>query len=174
MKINILPKVANSAPMQKYAKLALTEKKVVKNNIEKTVTNYSRLQVAFPTLLAFWFAGIQGYFLQKSKNLTKDVKSTLILQNVYSCAIGLAGGLLLGKKITKLADTLVNRADKLYKNEEKEILKDGIRNVVPVATTAIMYHYIGQVIATPMASQSLKYLQKKRMINLSESKGKDK
>lgn len=174
MPINILPKIANSAPMKKYAKWALTEKRVVKNNVEKNVTNYSLLQVAFPTILAFWFAGIQCYFLQKSKEMTKDVKATLMLQNVYSCAIGLTGGLLLGKKINKLTDTFVNRADKLYKSEEKEILKDGIKNVVPVATTAFLYHYVGQVIATPMASQSLKFLQKKGMINLSEDKNKDK
>lgn len=174
MKINSLTNPFEAFSKTKIAKIytnwALKEKVVVKNGVKEKVTNYSRLQESYPDMFMTYAQLMQCYFLNKDEEMPKERKYPLILNNLYTCVIGLAIGLAFRKPIANIKQLSVERAKILYSGPEKEILINGIKTAVPFLISTISFRYLGHVIATPLSTQTTQFLAKKGLINLSEDK----
>lgn len=175
MRINVLPRLAESKPANQFVNWALKEKVVVKNNVETKVTNYSKLQKVFPDAFMVFLAAMQCYYLNKSKEMPEERKIPLMFNNLYSCTIALCVGGLMKKPIGAYTEKIVKRANDLYaKNPHKSNLINGIKTSVPFAISAFLFHYVGPVIATPLSTQTTSFLVKKGLIKFSDKTDKSK
>lgn len=174
MRINPLVNIAKSPAAKRYVDWALKEHTVVKDGVEKQVTNYSKLQKGFPYFFLWWLALAQSGFLLNSKTMPEERKGPLVLNTLYSCVIGTIGGMVLNKKIAKLTENMVKRADVIYKEHpKKDIFKNGIKNAVPIAVAAFFFEFIGPVVSTPMATQSMEFLKKHGIVKSKRESKKD-
>ena len=153
-----LQRIANTKTMNKLEDWAIKEKSI----------NYTNMQKFYPT--AFMFAGgiVQAGFLYKSKDMPKERKIPLILNIANTMIISLIGGAILNKPIDKLLKNTLKRAEVLYKNPKtKAILINGIKTAVPFLVPALMFKYVGAVLATPLADKENKFFVKKGWIDYS-------
>lgn len=164
MNIKILPTIAKTKAVNKAVDWALKEKTVIKAGVENKVSNYGRLQKAFPTAFMVWLVAIQCGFFAKSKDMPKERKVPLILNNLYTCSMALGAGFLMKKPIDKMTDKFVKRAEVLYSGADKKVLVNGIKNGIPFLTAVMLFHYFGPVIATPLSTHTTNYLAKKGLV----------
>lgn len=170
MAINPIVKFANTSCAKKYMNWAVKERTIGPNNSQTKRSNYEWLQKNCPTVFLTTFFAVQSYFLYKSKDMKKERKYPLILNNLFSCSLALITGALLGKHINKLTNKMVERAKIIYKDpSEKSDLVDGIKTGVPFLIGVMLFEYIGPVIATPLSIKATSLLEKKGLINLNET-----
>lgn len=170
MKVGLLTKLYHSKPAQKYVDWALKSKKVVKNNVSQEVTNYSKLQKAVPVFFMAWLSLLQCYLFSRKKEMPKERRVPLILNEAYTCAMGVATSFLISKPVDKLTEKFVKRAEIVYKNNPKKgMLINGIKTAVPAGITVCLFQYVFPVIATPMATQTSAFLKKKGIVKFPES-----
>jgi len=175
MKINILPRLAQTKVINKAVNWALKEKTVTKNNVTTKITNYSKMQATFPNCFMVFVQALQCYFLNKSEEMPKERKIPLILNNTYSCTLALTTGLIFKNPIQKMTAKIIHQAETVYANNpHKTNLINGIKTGIPFLTAAVLFQYIGPVIATPLSTQTTKWLAKKGYIDLSKSKKSNK
>lgn len=173
MKINLSPKTNGFRPLEKYLDWAMREKTVIKNNVAKPVTNYSRLQEFVPEAFMTYAQMTQCYFLCKSDDIPKERKVPLIWNSIYTCAIGLVVGFALKKPINNLREVMLKRANELYAlDKNKEMMINGIKTAVPFLVSAILFRYLGHVVATPLSTQTTDYLVKKGLVDMSKKEDK--
>lgn len=174
MEINPITSFAKSSTARKYMDWTAKEKRILVNGVETKVSNYARLQKYYPKFFMTWIALTQIYFLIKSKEMEKERKLPLMLNILMSCAIALATGAVCGKHINNLTNKMIERANVVYKNNsQKSNLIDGIKTGMPFLTEAILFEYLGPVIATPLSIHAASYLSKKGLINLKEKPKSD-
>lgn len=169
MKVNLLSKIATSNTGKKYVNWAL-KKNVSKNGKESVDRNYDKLQKFFPTFLMAWLSTVQCCFWLKSHEMKKERKIPLLINEGYTGLMGVTLSFMINKKVTKLTKTLSDRAEIIYKDANKAKLKNGLNTAIPAAITTVLFQYICPVIATPLATQTTKYLSNKGIINLSDKK----
>lgn len=170
MKINPIPDLAQNRQIRKYMYWSTRKASGNGNLPEDNITNYKKVQKTYPKIFMVWLSAIQCYFLNKSKEMPKERKVPLLFNNLYSCVIALATGAVLGKHIDKLTKTMIKKAETVYKNEsaeDKKAMINGIDTGVPFLIEAVLFQYVGPVIATPLAISTTSYLSKKGMIDLS-------
>jgi hypothetical protein len=64
---------------------------------------------------------------------------------------------------------MLTRAESVYASHpHKKAMVNGIKTGVPFFTEAILFQYIGPVVATPLAVKTTSYLSKKGKINFKE------
>lgn len=171
MKTSLLTNLYNTKTAQKYADWALKSKDIVQNGKTKSVSNYDKLQKYVPIAFMAWIALAQSFFISKNKEMPKERKVPLMLNEIFSCAMGVVASLLLSGPISKLTEKFIDRAEIIYKeNPQKEILRNGIKTAIPAAITVTLFQYVFPVIATPMATQATAYLKKKGMVKFSNNK----
>lgn len=174
MEINPIVGFAKTSAARKYMDWTAKEKTTIVNGVEKKVNNYARLQKYYPKFFMTWIALTQVYFLVKSKEMEKERKLPLMLNILMSCAIALATGAACGKHISKLTNKMVERANVLYKKDNaKPDLIDGIKTGMPFLTEAVLFEYLGPVIATPLSIHAASYLTKKGIVNINQNSKKD-
>lgn len=156
-----------------YINWATKKRSVVKNGIVHSYTYYDKMQKIVPKAFIVWIALMQCYFLQRSKKMPKERRVSLMFNEAYSCGVGLTLGSIFHKPISKTIANIAERAKHLYKdNPDKFILKDGVKTGLPFLSEAILCMYIGPVIATPLATQTTKFLVKKGIVKLPQNKDK--
>ena len=143
----------------------------IKNSMSKTVTNYTKLQEIYPTVAMLLAVSSQTAFIYNSKDMPKERKIPLLLNNLINCVLAVAGGLLINKQVTKLVDKVLKRANIVYaSNPNKANLTNGIKTAIPFLVSAVMFKYIGAVLATPLADKANRFLVKKGIVKYSDNK----
>lgn len=175
MNLSILKRIANTKTVNKFEKWALKESPL-KNNPAKRVSNYEKLQQIYPISAMTFGAVMQSLFLYKEKEMPKERKIPLVLNNLINAAISIPGGLILSKPINKYMEKVVSRANVLYKHHpNKANLINGIKTAIPFIVPAILFRYVGAVLATPLADKANNFLIKKGLVDYSkEDKQADK
>lgn len=139
----------------------------------RNFTRYEQMQKYVPKAFMVWIALMQIAFMQKSKDMPKERKVSLMFNEAYSCAIGLTLGAIVHKPIENTIKTMTQKAETLYKKDpNRELFKDGIKSGMRFLSEAIFCMYIGPVLATPLATQTTKYLVKKGIVKLPQNKDK--
>jgi hypothetical protein len=145
-----------------------------KNLPEKIITNYDKLQKIYPPVFMVLTIGIgQTGVILASDDMPKKRRIPLALNNIINCLISLTGGLIIAKHSKKLTDIFVKRAEVVFAKKGKEYqeqVANGIKTAIPMAITAFLFKYIGQVIATPITDKVNKFLIKKGLIDYSDKK----
>lgn len=140
---------------------------------EKTKTNLDKLQKHWPMAFMLLTAGAgQTYFIYKSDDMPKKRRIPLIINNVITCSLSVLGAILIDKHADKLKDKFMERAGVLFKDEQREVIKNGIKITIPLLITSLLYKYIGPVIATPITDKVNKYMIKHGMVDYSEKSKK--
>lgn len=170
MRLNLLTSIARSKPIQKFEEWALKETPS-KSNPAKKVTNYSKLQKIYPPLGALFAGIVQGACLYSSKDMPKERKLPLVLNIANNDIIALIGGALISKRVDKFLDKMEDRAKVIYyKDPKKLIYLNGIKTAIPFFISAVLFKYIGPVLATPLADKTNKILVKKGLIHYDNKK----
>lgn len=169
MSLSVLKYLANSRIINRAENWAVKEIPV-KGDVSKKVTNYSRMQKIYPNAAMLFAVGIQTGFIYNSKDMTKERKIPLILNNAIACVLAIIGGLIMHKPIGNLLEKMVSRANIIYPaNSNKESLINGMKTAVPFLVSALLFKYIGAVLATPLADKANKFLVKKGIVNYSNN-----
>lgn len=172
MKINLLSSLANSGFMKRSVNWATkTTKTVVKAQGEKKIlTNYDGVQKWYPLAMSVWVGILQSFLTYKSKDMPEERKVPLAINILIGDAIGLLGSLAMNNSANKFTQRVQNRLEKLpIEEKEKFHLKNGVKTAIPFFISAFMFKYAAQVIATPLANTTNKYLQKKGIIKPSKN-----
>lgn len=175
MKLNILKSIANTKAVSKFEKWALTQKPDKKSPTGE-ILNYEKLQNAYPITVMTFGAVVQSVFLYREKEIPKERRIPLVLNNSINAVMSLIGGLLLNKSVNKYTDKVVERANVLYEHHpNKAILINGIKTAIPFIIPAILFRYVCPVLATPLADKANNFLVKKGWVDYSkEDKRRDK
>lgn len=164
MNVKILDNVAKTNTMTRFIKWA--DKKKLPGD---TSTYYEKLQKIYPTVFMLLTIGVgQTCTILTSDNIPKKRRIPLALNNTINCLISLTGGLILAKRSKKLTDKFAERAESLFSQEEQKIIINGIKSAIPFFISALLYKYIGQVIATPITDKVNKFLIKKGLVDYSK------
>ena len=163
----MLTSIANSKIIQKGVNWAVkTSKNAIPKQGEKLLpTNYDKIQKYYPLIIGTWVGIVQSFLTYNSNDMPKERKVPLAINIAISDFIGTVGSLLINNKVNKFTERVQNRLDKLPMEEaEKNHLKNGAKTAVPFAISVIMFRYIAQVAATPLAEVVNSYLEKKGII----------
>lgn len=164
----IFERIYNSKTSQKYVKWAQEEAKGPKKPTgAKVPTNYDNLKDYVPIGLMGWLSLVQCGFFANSKKMPEDKKSSLIFNEVYTVALGVAISLASLKFTKKLTRKFVERAEEIYSKkslEELKTFKNGIEIAVPAAFAITFCQYIAPVITAPLATKTTQYLIKQGKI----------
>lgn len=173
MKIpSILETIAKSNMVKRFENWAVKETPL-KANPQKKITNYSKLQNAYPMSFMLFIGIVQMLCIYKSKDMPKERKFPLLLNIINNDIIAIIGGLILNNPMNKFIDKAVERAKIIYKiNPDKPVYINGIKTAIPFIVSAFMFKYLGAVIATPLAHNSNKLLIKAGLIDYSDTKNK--
>jgi len=164
MSIKIHERIANTNTMKRVINWA-----VPKDVSGTAKTNYDTLQKIWPTAFMLLTVGVaQTGVILNSDDMPKKRRIPLALNNVITCAISLLGVLVTDRYTDKLMNKFANRAKVIFKNEKQERMVNGIKTGMPILVSALLYKYIGQVLATPLADKVNKYLVKKEMVDYSK------
>lgn len=170
MRVNVLKYIANTKTMNRFQNWAVKECPM-KKNTSQTLTNYAKLQKIYPASFALFAGLVQGIFIYKSKDMPKERKIPLILNLANNDVIALVGGALLNKPADKFLEKMMERANVIYKdNPNKAIFINGMKTAVPFFVTAVLFKYIGPVLATPLADKCNRFLVKKGWVTYQEKK----
>lgn len=151
-----------------------TVKKIVGWAERNEAANYKKMQKYYPTAYMLLTVGVaQTGVIWASDDIPKKRRIPLALNNIINCAISLAGFLLITKHTDKLRDKFAQRAKEIFKGEKQEKMINGVKSGLPILVTALLYKYIGQVIATPITDKVNKYLVKKGVIDYSKDEKRD-
>lgn len=173
MSIRIHEKIANTNTMKSIVKWADPS-----NASETTKTSFNKLQKHWPEAFMLLTAGVgQTWVIYKSDDMPKKRRIPLIINNIITCSISILGGLITDKYTERFKDKLIKRASVVFAEKDSkyiETMQNGVKTAVPVLISALLYKYIGPVIATPITDKVNKYLVKKGMIDYSkdEKRGK--
>lgn len=168
MKLNILKGIANTKTVKKFESWALRTT-TDKNNPAKKVSNYQKLQNIYPISFMTFVAIIQSAFLYKEKEMPKERRIPLALNNLINAVISITGGILISKPTDKYMDKVLNRANVLYENHpNKANLINGIKTAIPFIVPALLFRYVGAVLATPLADKANNFLVKKGLVDYSK------
>lgn len=172
MSLSILKYIANTKTVSRFEKWAAKETPV-KTNSAKTISNYSRLQDIYPTAFMLLTIGTQTGFIYKDKEMPKERKIPLVLNNIINCILSVGLFLLMSKSSKKFVNKTLERANVLYANNpNKTKLINGIKTAVPFVVSAFLFKYIGPVAATPLADKANKFLIKKGLVKYPNNQDK--
>ena len=149
MKVSrILENIAKSKPGQKFYKWCCkpASEKFLNNNLPQ-------METVLSTACYVWSTA-------KQKNLDKDEKQLLQIQNISSGILGLAMGSAANKWIGKKTDAIIKDLD-TTKIDPKSIRKisTGLRIIAPVASTALLMRFL---LPSLLAAFSGKWMDKVR------------
>lgn len=168
MSIGIHNTIAKTKTMQSVINWAI-KKRHYKNPSKGTFTYYEKLQENWSTLFMLATIGVgQTATILSSDDMPKERRIPLGINNIMTCVISFLGGLLTKKYTKNLTKRFVESAKIVIKNEDKPKIIIGIENALPVIVTTLLYKYIGQVIATPIADKVNKFLVKKGLVDYSK------
>lgn len=137
----------------------------------KTLSNYDKLQKMWPTVFMLSTVGVaQTGVIMTTDEIPKKRRIPLALNNVITCVMAFFGGLLTDKYTDKLKDKFIQRAGIVIKDSKQTVIINGIKTAIPVLASALLYKYIGQVIATPLTDKVNKVLVKNGLVNYSDNK----
>lgn len=166
MRINGLTWLAKSKVVRKFENWALTP-----TNSNPAMTKLEKVQKYYPTIFALFVGIMQGTFLYSSKNMPKERKIPLVLNIANNDAIALIGGVLISKPTDKFLTKMINRANVIYEKDPKKLIYlNGIKTAAPFFITAVLFKYVGAVLATPLADKMNKYLVKKGIVHYDNKK----
>lgn len=172
MSLSILKSIANTKTFNRFEKWAAKETPIRKNST-KTISNYSKLQDIYPTVFMLLTIGAQTAFIYNDKDMPKERRIPLVLNNIINCAISVGLFLLMSKSSKKFVNKTLERANVLYANNpNKTKLINGINTAVPFVVSAFLFKYIGPVAATPLADKANKFLVKKGIVKYSNNQDK--
>jgi len=167
MSIGIHERIANTNTMKRVVNWA-----VPKGASESSKTNYDKLQKIWPSAFMLLTAGLgQTLVIYKSDDMPKKRRIPLIINNIITCSISLLGGLVTKKYVDKLTEKMKTRAGVVFAKENSkyiETIQNGVKTSIPVLVSALLYKYIGPVLATPLTDKVNKHLVKKGMIDYSK------
>jgi hypothetical protein len=165
----VLPTLYNSQPMQKAIKWGSTQTTI--NGQART--NFSRLTKHLPGIFGIWITGFYLLCMAKSKDIPKERKRPLILNNLLIGLFGITGGYVASGAIHKFTKALEPRFEKIVKNHpKKEILLGGLRAVAPLIGFTFVFRYICPVLGTPAANSLNKFLIRHKVLSDPDKKTK--
>lgn len=165
MNISRLTEIAITKPLKKYENWA------VKEIASKKITNFEKVKKIYPPAFLLFGGFVQGWFLYKSKDMPKERKIPLVLNLGFNDAIALLGGALTSKHTNIFKNKMLERAKILYaEHKNKAMLINGIDAAVPFFVSALLFKYIGPVLATPLADKANNFLIKKGWVDYSKKK----
>lgn len=162
---NALKQIANTKTMDRVINWAVKESSAKK--AAESVSNYDRLQKFYPTIHMIIGVGVQTAFIYKSEEMPKKRRIPLTLNNIIGGIIAIIGGLAIDKPTNKLVEKMVQRAKVLYPLENQTVMLNGIKTAIPYIIPALMFKYVGAVLATPLADKANNYLIKKGLVDYS-------
>lgn len=154
-------KLYDTGISKSYVKWAEKGKEIVKNGEKATVTNYEKLQDYFPIGLMAWLSLIQCVFFARSKEMPDDKKATLISNEIYTAALGVAVSLATLKHTKNLKEKFTTQAKKMFKGD---MYKNGIDTAIPIVFSVVFCQYLAPIVTAPFATMTTKYLIKKGKI----------
>lgn len=168
MKLNILKHIANTKTVSKFEKWAL-KTTPDKNNPAKKISNYEKMQKVYPIAFMTFAAVVQSVFICKEKEMPKERRIPLALNNLINAVMSITGGILISKPTNKYLDKILERANVLYEhNPNKANLINGIKTAIPFIIPALLFRYVGAVLATPLADKANNFLVKKGLVDYSK------
>jgi len=127
--------------------------------------NISSLRKHLPAVFGLW---ISGFYIQntiRSKAIPEERKTPLVINTLFTGAVGAAGGYAINGAVTKFADALTPRFEKfIASHPEKEVFKTGFKAIVKAISFTFAFRYLAPVLATPVADVVNKYLIRNKMI----------
>lgn len=160
----------NNRVAEKYINFTIKDKKVIENGIIKTIprdndANYKKLQDYVPIGLMAWLSLVQCAFFARSKEMPDDKKATLISNEIYTAALGVAISLAALKHTKNLTEKIRAQAENMFKGmqQEKQIT-NGIKTAVPIVFAVAFCQYLAPIVTTPFATKTTQYLIKKGKI----------
>lgn len=157
----------------------------------KTVIYYDyKLKKHLPNALAVYITGIQGINIIKSKDIPKERKTPLFINLLFGSVFSLTGSYMLCNSIQNFKNSVIDKFEDVINFKEKKIsnnlaqkirriyyteknilnidkvnkMKGGLNAAVPIIIAALMFRFIGPVIATPVADKVNNFLIKKGYI----------
>lgn len=141
-----------------YDTTATLMSKLIDTKPYKKFINWFKDTNFMPHLIAgesIWLTGFYANETRKSKNIEKDQKLPLILNQVITTALCTVGAYMLDGKIKNKMTDLQVVYKKLNPNAPKKISETkltGIKLLAPVVIFTVIYRFIGPVVVTPIAN----------------------
>lgn len=160
MKINSLDRtvlsVASSKPMRAAVSYLMKPSK-------SGQLRYDKLRNHSDGIIGLWMSGFYIFNVNNNKKMDRSKKQFLNIDIATTSAIGFIGGYTISKSIKKFAkksvDKIMKHFDKTLKsNSEKELVRSGIKGLIPMLAFTFAFRFLGPVLSTPISGTIKKKL----------------
>lgn len=143
---------------------------------ELILPKLNKLKKHLPGILGLWLTGFYAQSILNNKDIPKERKTPLFINNLFCGAFGTFAGYYVAAAMNKFNNHFVPRFEKVLEKQKipteritdlKGALK---RSLIPLVAFTFAFRYLAPVIATPLADKVNKFLIKHNLIKDPNSK----
>ncbi|MGD9581920.1 MAG: hypothetical protein AB7V50_11150 [Vampirovibrionia bacterium] len=165
--------IANTGALKKFADWSARESGKV-DRFNREMTNFeAKLIPTMSAVLPIWISSFYVFSNLKSKEIPKERKIPLLINDIIICAFSTLAGFTVVKLFNTMELGMKERVKELLMktckdqetyNKQKSMYQKGIKQMMFIAAFTFVFRFLGPVIATPLADKVNKFLIKKGLI----------
>ena len=141
------------------------------------ILRLNKLQKHLPGVLGLWITGFYAQSILNNKDIPKERKTPLFINNLFCGAVGVSAGYGVKAAINKFEERFIPRFEKVLEKQGlspdkiEKLSKVGLHHsLIPLLAFSFAFRYLAPVIATPLADKVNKFLIKHDLIKGSKPK----
>jgi len=137
---------------------------------ELTLPKLNKLKSHLPGILGLWVTGFYAQSILNNKDIPKERKTPLFINNIFCGAFGTGAGYYVAAAMNKFNEHFVPRFETVLEKQKVSTerikdLKGALKHsLIPLVAFTFAFRYLAPVIATPLADKVNKYLIKHNLI----------
>jgi len=157
-------------PMR-YLEEKLTEGATTSLKGELVIPKLNKLKAHLPGILGLWITGFYAQSILRNKDIPKERKTPLFINNIFCGALGAGAGYYVSAAMEKFNKHFLPRFEKVLRKQKLDetkinSLKGAMgHSIIPLLAFSFAFRYLGPIIATPLADKVNKFLIKHKLIN---------
>jgi len=135
------------------------------------ILRLNKLQKHLPGILGLWITGFYAQSILNNKDIPKERKTPLFINNLFCGAVGVSAGYGVKAAINKFEERFIPRFEKVLQKQGlppkdiEKLSKVGLHHsLIPLLAFSFAFRYLAPVIATPLADKVNKFLIKHDLI----------
>ncbi|OGH95689.1 MAG: hypothetical protein A2039_06055 [Candidatus Melainabacteria bacterium GWA2_34_9] len=135
------------------------------------ILRLNKLQKHLPGILGLWITGFYAQSILNNKDIPKERKTPLFINNLFCGAVGVSAGYAVKEAINKFEKPFIPRFEKVLEKQGlspdkiEKLSKVGLHHsLIPLLAFSFAFRYLAPVIATPLADKVNKFLVKHNLI----------
>lgn len=137
---------------------------------ELVLPKLNTLKAHLPGILGLWLTAFYANSIIKNKDIPKERKTPLFINNIICGVIGVISGYTITSGMNKFKQHFIPRFEEVMKKQGEEAgrikdLKGAMsHSLIPLVAFTVGFRYLGPVVATPLANTINNFLIKHKLI----------